>query len=203
MTTTVFGVRHHGPGSARSLVEDLKRLEPDCILVEGPPDANALIPLAADKEMRPPVALLVYDPEHPHDAGFFPFAVFSPEWQAIRHGLAAGVPVRFIDLAVGIQLARARAERERRLAELAGEGGGDGDGGKEPGPAETNDGAEPEPEEPEPDEPNAPDEPEDAGPNVPDASGPDAEMDTEPEAGPADLPIFRSDPLGELARAAG
>ena len=90
MTMTVFGIRHHGPGSARSLVEDLGRLAPDCILIEGPPDADALIPLAADKEMRPPVALLIYDPEQPHDGAFFPFAVFSPEWQAIRHGLGAG-----------------------------------------------------------------------------------------------------------------
>ena len=108
MSVTVFGIRHHGPGSARSLVEDLGRLGPDCILIEGPPDADALIPLAADKEMRPPVALLIYDPEQPHDGAFFPFAVFSPEWQAIRHGLGAGVPVRFIDLAVGIQFAHGR-----------------------------------------------------------------------------------------------
>ena len=42
-------------------------------------------------------------------AAFFPFAVFSPEWQAIRHALEAGVPVRFIDLGVGFQLARGRA----------------------------------------------------------------------------------------------
>ena len=126
MTTTVFGIRHHGPGSARSLVEDLRRLGPDCVLIEGPPDADALIPLAAEKEMRPPVALLIFDPDQPHDGAFFPFAVFSPEWQAIKHGLGAGVPVRFIDLGVGYQLARGRADREKLLAELAkGEEGGD------------------------------------------------------------------------------
>jgi Family of unknown function (DUF5682) len=119
MTFTIFGVRHHGPGSARSLVQDLERLAPDCLLIEGPPDANALIDIAADKKMKPPVALLVYDPAEPRDAAFFPFAVFSPEWQAIQIGLKAGIPVRFIDLSVGYQLAMSRAERDRLLAELA------------------------------------------------------------------------------------
>jgi hypothetical protein len=118
VTTTVFGIRHHGPGSARSLVEDLGRLRPDCVLIEGPPEATDLLPLAADKGMRPPVAILVYDPDQPHDAVFYPFAVFSPEWQAIRHALATDVPVRFIDLSTGIQLARMRTEREERLRKL-------------------------------------------------------------------------------------
>ncbi len=123
MSVTVFGIRHHGPGSARSLVEDLARLSPDCVLVEGPPEATDLLPLAADKEMRPPVALLVYDPDQPHDAVFYPFAVFSPEWQAIRHALTADVPVRFIDLSTGIQLARMRAERAALMAKLRTEPG--------------------------------------------------------------------------------
>jgi hypothetical protein len=38
----VFGIRHHGPGSARSLVRALDALQPDCVLVEGPPEADAL-----------------------------------------------------------------------------------------------------------------------------------------------------------------
>lgn len=117
MTVDVFGVRHHGPGSARSLVEDLERVKPDCVLIEGPPDADALIPLAAADGMKPPVALLIYDPDAPRDAAFYPFAVFSPEWQAIRYALGAGVPVRFIDLAVGTQLAMGRALRARLEAE--------------------------------------------------------------------------------------
>src|SRR5919201_4900739 len=113
MSTTVFGVRHHGPGSARSLLQDLERLEPDCLLIEGPPDGNGLIDVAADAGLKPPVALLVYDPDQPRDAAFFPFAVFSPEWQAMRFGLKRGIPVRFVDLPVGVQVAHARAEREQ------------------------------------------------------------------------------------------
>ncbi|MFF8799557.1 MULTISPECIES: DUF5682 family protein [unclassified Methylobacterium] len=101
----LFGIRHHGPGSARSLRAALDALNPDCLLIEGPPDADALIPLAAHEAMAPPVALLVYRPDRPRDCAFFPFAAFSPEWVAMRFGVAAGASVRFIDLPHANQLA--------------------------------------------------------------------------------------------------
>lgn len=100
----VFGIRHHGPGSARSLVAALDQLQPDCVLVEGPPDAAPVLPLAAHAALQPPVALLLYDPEAPRRAVYYPFAAFSPEWNAIRWGLARGVPVRFMDLPIAHQL---------------------------------------------------------------------------------------------------
>ena len=31
----IFGVRHHGPGSARALLQALNALEPDIMLIEG------------------------------------------------------------------------------------------------------------------------------------------------------------------------
>lgn len=105
MSVTVFGIRHHGPGSARSLSEALRGLKPDVILIEGPPDANDLIALAADAQMVPPVALLIYLPNEPKRAVYYPFAGFSPEWQAIQYGLAQSVPVRFIDLPQSYQFA--------------------------------------------------------------------------------------------------
>ena len=95
---TVFGIRHHGPGSARSLRTSLARLEPDCILVEGPPDADGVLSFAGEAGMQPPVALLIYDPEKPAGACYYPFAEYSPEWQAIRFAQDRGVPVRFMDL---------------------------------------------------------------------------------------------------------
>src|SRR5688572_5993349 len=99
MTTVhVFGIRHHGPGSARSLERALERLAPDIVLIEGPPEADALIPLAADKAMQPPVALLIYRPDAPRRAVYYPFAEFSPEWRAMRFAIGQGVPARFIDL---------------------------------------------------------------------------------------------------------
>jgi hypothetical protein len=53
--TTILGIRHHGPGSARSVLAELERLQPDALLVEGPSDANSLIDLIEDPAMRPPV----------------------------------------------------------------------------------------------------------------------------------------------------
>jgi hypothetical protein len=100
VTVTVFGIRHHGPGSARSLARALTELEPDAVLVEGPPEADRVVSLASHEQMRPPVALLVYAPDEPRRAVFYPFATFSPEWQAVQYALAHDVPFRFVDLAV-------------------------------------------------------------------------------------------------------
>ncbi|MFL5384570.1 MAG: DUF5682 family protein [Longimicrobiaceae bacterium] len=94
----VFGIRHHGPGSARSLVQALEALRPDVVLIEGPPDAADALALAGHGGMQPPVALLVYPPERPALGVYYPFAAFSPEWNALRWALAQGVPARFIDL---------------------------------------------------------------------------------------------------------
>ena len=94
----LFGVRHHGPGSARSLVHALAAYDPDAVLIEGPPDANELLPLAADAGLEPPVALLVYVQDEPRKAVMYPFAKFSPEWQALRFALSRQRVVRFIDL---------------------------------------------------------------------------------------------------------
>jgi Family of unknown function (DUF5682) len=110
----LFGVRHHGPGSARSLRDALAELGPDVVLIEGPPEADGLVGLAGDPHMRPPVALLAYVPGQPKTAAFWPFAVFSPEWQAIRYALGAGLPVRFCDLPAAHLLAMAGREPEPR-----------------------------------------------------------------------------------------
>ncbi|MFI6221428.1 DUF5682 family protein [Nocardia salmonicida] len=96
--TRVFGIRHHGPGSARSLRHALEEFRPDAILIEGPADADPLVGFVAADTMSPPVALLAYVPDSPARAAFWPFAVFSPEWQAMRYGVDHAVPVRFCDL---------------------------------------------------------------------------------------------------------
>ncbi|MEU8246149.1 DUF5682 family protein [Nonomuraea sp. NPDC048916] len=103
MTVSVLGVRHHGPGSARAVRDELRRLRPDAILIEGPPEADALVALAP--ELEPPVALLAHVPGMPGGAAFWPFAGFSPEWQAILYGTAHGIPVRFCDLPAAHTLA--------------------------------------------------------------------------------------------------
>jgi hypothetical protein len=93
-----FGIRHHGPGSADSLVKALDELRPAAVLIEGPADASALLPALADPTMRPPVALLCYPEEDPAATSFWPFAEFSPEYQAVLWAVRHGAPVRFIDL---------------------------------------------------------------------------------------------------------
>lgn len=108
MTVTALGIRHHGPGCARSLPAALRELAPDLVLVEGPPEADPLIPVALDAGLVPPVALMTWVVAEPQRAVFHPFAVFSPEWQALRWALTNGVPVRFCDLPMTQALALPR-----------------------------------------------------------------------------------------------
>ena len=103
----VFGIRHHGPGSALGLLAALRQYAPDIVLIEGPPDAAEVLTLAGHEAMRPPVALLVYRPDEPKQSVFYPFTHFSPEWQAIGYALTHQVPVRFIDLPVALRFAMA------------------------------------------------------------------------------------------------
>ena len=117
--THLFGIRHHGPGCARSLIRALEELSPDCVLIEGPPEAEAVLAAAVHEEIEPPVALLLYCPDDTKKASFYPFAEFSPEWQAIRFGLGRGVPVRFMDLPQAHDMALRDAEPPTALTEEA------------------------------------------------------------------------------------
>ncbi len=101
----IFGIRHHGSGSARSLCQALEQLQPDAILIEAPPDAQALLPFVIREEMQPPVAILIYASDRPENSVYYPFAIFSPEWQAIRYGLERDIPIKFMDLPQAHRLA--------------------------------------------------------------------------------------------------
>lgn len=101
----LLGIRHHGPGSCRNILQALDRIRPDLILLEGPAEAEALMTFIADEQMKPPVALLGYQPDVPQNAVFYPFADFSPEWQALRYALLEKVALRFFDLPLAHSLA--------------------------------------------------------------------------------------------------
>ncbi|MBY0565453.1 MAG: hypothetical protein K2P58_14885 [Hyphomonadaceae bacterium] len=101
----ILGIRHHGPGSARRLVEALDELSPTIVLIEGPTDASDLLPMLADPAMVPPVALLTYAADDPARAIFWPFATYSPEYQAACWAMRNGATVRFIDLPAAWRLA--------------------------------------------------------------------------------------------------
>jgi hypothetical protein len=117
--TYVLGVRHHGPGSARGVVAELDRIAPDAVLVEGPADADSLVRFVTVEGMEPPVALLAYDATRPAHAVFWPYAVFSPEWQALRWAVDHGALARFIDLPSGAVLAHRPAAAPVQPAEPA------------------------------------------------------------------------------------
>ena len=111
----VLGIRHHGPGSARALATVLEDYRPDCVLIEGPADADGLIEWAG-RGLEPPVALLAWDNTDPSEASFWPMAVFSPEWQALSWAVAHGAKAHFMDLPAAAVLAERKAERERARA---------------------------------------------------------------------------------------
>lgn len=119
MTVHVLGIRHHGPGSARSVLSALEEIAPDVVLIEGPADAAEALPLAAHAEMSPPVALLLYSPDEPSRASYYPFAVYSPEWQALRWALARNVPVEMIDLPQSVAFAQAIVQERAQAEKLA------------------------------------------------------------------------------------
>jgi hypothetical protein len=119
----VLGIRHHGPGSARSVVAELDRVRPETVLIEGPADAADVLTLATGPGMVPPVALLAYAPDAPKVSAFWPYAVFSPEWQAMAWAAAHRVPVRFCDLPAAMVLAQPRHTMEDAGPRQPGEAG--------------------------------------------------------------------------------
>ena len=135
----LMGIRHHGPGSARSVLAALQRLQPDCILIEGPSDADALIEQLLDPAFQPPVALMLHTPiqkQQRPQAAFYPFAEFSPEWQALRYAVKQAVEVRFMDLPQQIQFALIN-QREQQAAEAAAQAEADLDSDSETDPEST------------------------------------------------------------------
>lgn len=112
----VFGIRHHGSGSSRSLEEALEQFQPDMILIESPADTEPVLPYAADPAIKLPVAILVYNPKDLEQASYLPYAAFSPEWVTMQFGFKNDIPMRFMDLPLGYLF----QEQETRQAEIFG-----------------------------------------------------------------------------------
>lgn len=101
----VFGIRHHGPGSAASLVAALEAFAPELVLIECPADAQEALAHIGNEALKPPVALLLFNPKEHKQASFFPFATFSPEWEAVRYTQRVGAHVRAFDLPMALRFA--------------------------------------------------------------------------------------------------
>jgi hypothetical protein len=99
----LFGIRHHGPGSAASLVAALDAYRPNIVLLECPADGEMALTTLRDAALVPPVALLLYNPKQQGQASFLPFAEFSPEWQAVQWCFQHEAHVRCFDLPMSLR----------------------------------------------------------------------------------------------------
>ncbi|WP_165226493.1 DUF5682 family protein [Aquisphaera insulae] len=110
----VFGVRHLSPMGAWQLREFLEQRKPSLVLVEGLDDATGLLSDLTRRGAEPPLAILAYTDSQPVRTLVYPFARYSPEYQAIAWAHAKGVPVEFFDLPSDVFLGLQDREIERR-----------------------------------------------------------------------------------------
>ena len=115
---TIYGIRHHGPGCARSLLDALNKSAHDLILLESPLESEHLFPQLAADGMKPPVAMLLYQTDEAETASFYPFAHFSPEWQTLLWAQKNNVPIQAFDLPAAHSFAlKKNAEEEKQPEE--------------------------------------------------------------------------------------
>ncbi len=115
----LLGIRHHGPGSARSVLAALDQLQPSAVLVEAPADVQSALSWVGHPDLVAPVALLGWVAADPARAMFAPFASFSPEWQAISWANKRDVEVRAIDLPMAVSFATAGDVADELVADQA------------------------------------------------------------------------------------
>lgn len=104
-----FPIRHHSPACAWHLKKAIEICRPDCILVEGPQNAQDQIPVLAHKETQAPIALYYFYKDRKGLLGeekedyrcYYPFLDFSPELIALREAADRGIHAEFIDLPYG------------------------------------------------------------------------------------------------------
>ncbi|MDE5596513.1 MAG: hypothetical protein K2J04_01625, partial [Lachnospiraceae bacterium] len=93
-----FGIRHLSPAGAYYLRNFLDEKKPVLVLVEGPSDFNDMLSDMVREETKPPIAVLAYTKEAPVRTILYPFAEYSPEYQAIQWCHEKHVECRFIDM---------------------------------------------------------------------------------------------------------
>ncbi len=101
-----FPVRHHSPACSLHLQKVIEAYRPECILIEGPENANDLTNDMTDTETQAPFCIyysyrdkkgLISEEKRDYRC-YYPFLDNSPELVALREGRAAGIPARFMDL---------------------------------------------------------------------------------------------------------
>jgi len=114
----LFGVRHLSPGAAYHLRRALDEAGPRLVLVEGPSDLNEQLRWLCHPETQFPAAIMAYTSAPPVRTILYPFAVYSPEIQAILWAHEHGVECRFMDLPSSVILALQAAAEERAAMEM-------------------------------------------------------------------------------------
>lgn len=94
-----FPVRHHSPVCARLVRQLALEIRPAAILIEGPFDFN---PQISELFLPHKLPIAIYSYTRSADGtrrgAFYPFCIYSPEWQALQIAHKLDIPVQFIDL---------------------------------------------------------------------------------------------------------
>ncbi len=110
-----FPVRHHSPTAARHVRSAIAERRPRVLFIEGPSEANDLVPFLVDRQTRPPVA--IYSSYRDDDnllglagmaspapdiparfAFWYPLLAYSPEYVAMQAAAEINAEVVLIDL---------------------------------------------------------------------------------------------------------
>lgn len=106
-------VRHHSPACSFQTGRVIDEWKPSAVLIEGPDNANALLPVMTDEETKGPFAIYYsyhdktgkISEEKEHYKCYYPFLEYSPELTALRAAARKGISAAFIDLPYGDILA--------------------------------------------------------------------------------------------------
>ncbi len=110
-----FPVRHHSAAVARCLETVISERKPKVVFVEGPAEAQELIPFVTDSQTKPPIAIYssyrddnnvlglagIASPAAdipPRFGCWYPLLAYSPEYVAMQTANRIGADVIFIDL---------------------------------------------------------------------------------------------------------
>ena len=113
-----FGIRHLSPAGAFYLRKYLDDIRPKTVLIEAPSDFEDTSADIVRAETKPPFAILAYTTHAPVRTVLYPFAEYSPEYQAILWCRKNGAEFRFMDLPSEVFLAL----YEKKLAVESAEG---------------------------------------------------------------------------------
>ena len=98
MSVHFFGIRHLSPAGAYYLRGFLDEKRPKMVLIEAPSDFSDVAADIIRSETQPPFAILAYTNHAPVRTILYPFAEYSPEYQAILWCHENNVEFRFMDL---------------------------------------------------------------------------------------------------------